>query len=60
MEEDLIACTEIVETRLAIGRLLETQSRTFSMASLEPLALATLPWKRLFFHATEAVLLGAI
>ena len=59
-EEDLITCTKVIETRLAIGRLLESQARTLSMTSLKPLAFTTLAGKRLFLQAREAILLSTI
>ena len=60
MEEDLITCTKVIETRLAIGRLLESQARTLSMTSLKPLAFTALAGKRLLLQAREAILLSPI
>lgn len=60
MEEDLITCTKVIETRLAIGRLLESQARALSMTSLKPLAFTTLAGKRLLLQAREAILLSPI
>ena len=60
MEENLIACTEIVQTWLAIGCLLESESRTFAVTSLQPKALAALAREGFLLHSAEAVLLGAV
>ena len=60
LEEDLIACTEIIEAWLAIGCLEETQARAFAVTCLEPLALAALAGKGFLLEAAEAVLLRPV
>ena len=60
LEEDLIACTEIIEAWLAVGCLEETQARALAVTCLEPQALAALAGKSLLLQAAETVLLRSV
>ena len=60
MEVNLIARAKIIEPRLPIGRLQETQTRTLAMTGLQPLALTTLAGQSLLLQTAETVLLRTI
>ena len=60
LEKNAIACTEVVQSRFSVGSFQETQTRTFTMTSLQPEALAALTGKGFLLESAEAILLGAI
>ena len=60
LEENLVAGTKVVETRLAVGCVEEAQTGTFAVTGLEPGALSALAGERFLLHPAEAVLLRAV
>ena len=60
LEENAIACTEIIESWFSVGCMEEAKARTFSVTGLEPLAFAALARESLSLEAAEMILLGTV
>ena len=60
LEEDLIACTKVIETWFAVGCLEETEAWTLAVTGFEPQAFAALAGQGFLLQSAKAVLLRAI